>query len=265
MRGKRTIILSVLLLIAGIGVLAYPAVSSYVNQRNGSYAIAEFQSQVGQADQSELTEQLRLAREYNALLASGDQPEGYGDILNIAGGMMGYIEIPPINVYLPIYHGTGEEVLAKGIGHMPSSAFPVGGEGNHAVLTGHTGLPSAELFTHLTELEEGDVFYIHILNAVLCYQVDQIKVVLPNEGQDLAAAAGEDYCTLVTCTPYGINSHRLLVRGTRVELTEEETMQLQNGPGGEAFPPWIPAVLVVLLALLIGTLKLILRKLRGKR
>ena len=138
--------------------------------------------------------------------------------LNLAGdGMMGYIEIPEIDIYLPIYHGVSEEVLSKGIGHMPNSAFPIGGEGNHAVLTGHTGLPSAKLFTDLTELEEGDRFYIHILDLVLCYTVDQIKVVLPNEGQDLSIVPGKDYCTLVTCTPYGINSHRLLVRGIRTD------------------------------------------------
>lgn len=217
MKKKITGILSVLLLLVGVAVMAYPAVSNFINQQNGSYAIAEFESMVGQIGEEEIAEQLRLAREYNLAIAAGNQPEGYEDILNLAGGMMGYIEIPKINVYLPIYHGVSEEVLAKGIGHMPSSAFPIGGEGNHSVLTGHTGLPSAELFTDLIELQEGDLFYIHILDEILCYQVDQIKVVLPSEGQDLAIVPGEDYCTLVTCTPYGINSHRLLVRGTRAE------------------------------------------------
>lgn len=217
MKKKITVFLSVLLLLIGVLVMAYPSVSSFINRQNGSYAIAEFDSIIAQMEHSEIEALLELAREYNLAIAAGIQPEGYEEILNLAGGMMGYIEIPKISVYLPIYHGVSEEVLAKGIGHMPSSAFPIGGVGNHSVLTGHTGLPSAELFTDLIELKEGDVFYIHILNEVLSYQVDQIKVVLPSEGQDLAIVGGEDYCTLVTCTPYGINSHRLLVRGIRAE------------------------------------------------
>ena len=212
--------MSVLLLLLGIGVLAYPSVSSYINRRNGSYAITEFRSRIEQADAEEIAKQRKLVEDFNAALAAGQQPEGYADILNIAGGMMGYIEIPEIDVYLPIYHGVSEEVLAKGVGHMPETAFPIGGAGNHAVLTGHTGLPSAKLFTDLTQLGEGDLFYIHILNERLCYRVDQVEVVLPSEGQDLAAVPGEDYCTLVTCTPYGINSHRLLVRGTRWETED---------------------------------------------
>lgn len=217
MKKKITVFLSVLLLLIGVLVMAYPSVSNFINRQNGSYAIAEFDSIIAQMEHSEIEALLELAREYNLAIAAGIQPEGYEEILNLAGGMMGYIEIPKISVYLPIYHGVSEEVLAKGIGHMPSSAFPIGGVGNHSVLTGHTGLPSAELFTDLIELKEGDVFYIHILNEVLSYQVDQIKVVLPSEGQDLAIVGGEDYCTLVTCTPYGINSHRLLVRGIRAE------------------------------------------------
>ena len=217
MKKKVPVILAVLLLIIGVGIMAYPAVSQFVNRQNGSYAITDFENQMKNLAQEEIQEQLRLAMEYNQAVASGEQPEGYEDILNLAGGMMGYIEIPEIDIYLPIYHGVSEEVLSKGIGHMPNSAFPIGGEGNHAVLTGHTGLPSAKLFTDLTELEEGDRFYIHILDLVLCYTVDQIKVVLPNEGQDLSIVPGKDYCTLVTCTPYGINSHRLLVRGIRTD------------------------------------------------
>ena len=128
---------------------------------------------------------------------------------------MGYIDIPTIDAHLPIYHGTDEEVLAKGVGHVPDTAFPIGGIGNHSVLTGHTGLPSAKIFTDLTELAEGDLFYIHILNETLVYEVDQIQVVLPSQLDNLLPVADRDYCTLVTCTPYGINSHRLLVRGQR--------------------------------------------------
>lgn len=222
---KRKTILFLILLLIGTGVLLYPTLSNFVNQRHGSYAIAQLQGQLENAD---ITKQRRLAEEYNERLRTSPEEipeEEYNDILNIANGMMGYIQIPKIEVNLPIYHGVSEEVLTQGVGHLPQSAFPIGGEGNHAVLTGHTGLPSAELFTGLTELTEGDTFYISILEQTLAYEVDQIKVVLPSEGQDLAAVPGKDYCTLVTCTPYGVNSHRLLVRGHRAALQQEEVVQ----------------------------------------
>lgn len=216
--GKRaTILLCILLLLLGAAVFSYPIVSNAINQRNGSYAIQDLQNKLSEAGEEELARQRRMAEEYNAALLAGEEPEGYEEILNFTGGMMGYIRIPKIDVDLPIYHGTGEEVLAKGVGHMPESAFPIGGEGNHAILTGHTGHPSAELFTDLTKLETGDTFYIYILGETLTYEIDQIKVVLPTESQDLVPVPGEDLCTLITCTPYGINSHRLLVRGRRVE------------------------------------------------
>lgn len=220
MKKRLPLLLCVLLLLIGVMILTYPVVSSAVNRKNGSYAIQELQSQMARAGEEELARQRQLAEEYNAALLTGEEPEGYEEILNITGGMMGCIRIPKINVDLPIYHGTEEEVLAKGVGHMPQSAFPIGGEGNHAVLTGHTGHPSAELFTNLRKLEIGDIFYIEILEETLTYEIDQIKVVLPTESQDLTPVPGEDLCTLVTCTPYGINSHRLLVRGRRVEESE---------------------------------------------
>ena len=140
----------------------------------------------------------------------------YLQLLDFEDGMMGYITIAKIGVELPIFHGVGEAVLSRGVGHLPSSGLPIGGNGNHTVLTGHTGLPSAELFTDLTELEIGDMFFVTVLGEVLAYKIDQIKVVLPEETQDLLPVAGEDLCTLITCTPYGINSHRLLVRGRRI-------------------------------------------------
>lgn len=230
---KRKTILFVMLLIVGIGVLAYPTISNFINGRHGSYAIAQLQEQLENAD---IAEQRRLAEAYNEKLRAAPKEiteEEYEAILNIANGMMGSLQIPKIEVNLPIYHGVSEETLTKGAGHMPESAFPIGGEGNHAVVTGHTGLPSAELFTDLTALTEGDRFYISILGETLTYEIDQIKVVLPNEGQDLAAVPGEDYCTLVTCTPYGINSHRLLVRGSRMETEEKMAEQIQTGENGE--------------------------------
>ncbi len=205
-----------LLLIGGV-VLAYPAVSNAVNQRNGSYVIDDLEKTLSQAGAEELARQRQLAESYNAALLDGQEPDGYEEILNFGVGTMGRIQIPKIQVDLPIYHGTSEDVLAKGVGHMPQSAFPIGGEGNHALLTGHTGHPSARLFTDLTKLETGDTFIISILGETLTYEIDQIKVVLPTESQNLVPIPGEDLCTLITCTPYGINSHRLLVRGRRVE------------------------------------------------
>ena len=219
---KGKLVLTVLLLLIGVGILLYPTVSNFINRRHGSYAIQVLQQHLENAD---IAQQRHLAEEYNAGLLAAQEglEETYWTTLDIADGMIGSLQIPKINADLPIYHGVEEETLSKGVGHLPESAFPIGGEGNHAVLTGHTGLPSAELFTDLAELAEGDCFYISVLGDTLAYEVDQIKVVLPSEGQDLAAVPGKDYCTLVTCTPYGVNSHRLLVRGHRVEM--------QNGNG----------------------------------
>lgn len=276
---KKSTILILLLLLIGVGVLAYPTVSNLVNQQHGSYAIQELQAELLTVEDEKIAEQRRLAEEYNAKLLGAvpadafssektDLTEEYESILNFSGGMMGYLQIPKINVNLPIYHGTGEEVLAKGVGHMPESAFPIGGEGNHAVLTGHTGLPSAELFTDLTEMAEGDMFYISILNDTLAYEVDQIKVVLPSEGQDLTAVPGKDYCTLVTCTPYGVNSHRLLVRGKRAELPQQEAQQqLQQELEQQAgLPMAIITAAILLLAVLMGVLFLLLiRRRKGRR
>ena len=222
------LILALMLALAGIGVLTYPTLSSYLNLRNGSFAIQELEKTVEMAEKDELAAQRALAEDYNAALAEGIVPENYSQILDFGDGVMGYLRIPEIRVSLPICHGVSEEVLATSVGHMPESAFPIGGEGNHSVLTGHTGHPTAELFTDLTALTEGDGFQLRILGDTLHYQVDQINVVLPDEVEKLAAVPGKDYCTLVTCTPYGINSHRLLVRGVRVSMPEEENSGIQT-------------------------------------
>ena len=227
MHKKFTIFIAAFLLLIGLTVLLYPTVSSYINQKNGSYVITEFRQKIDKTDLENLENQRRQAEAYNQAILNGTPGEAYDRILNFENGMMGYISIPSIDIDLPIYHGVDEEVLTKGVGHMPDSAFPIGGAGNHAVLTGHTGLPSAELFTDLIKLDEGDLFTINILKEALIYKVDQIKVVLPSETQDLAAVEGKDYCTLVTCTPYGVNSHRLLVRGIRVE-DSVETISVQQ-------------------------------------
>ena len=222
MTKKGKLIAVILMLLAGIGILSYPTFSDYVNTLDGSFAIRDLNSQLAKLEDTELQHQRSRAIAYNASILEGKpDPAAYSGILDFGSGLMGYIVIPKIDLNLPIYHGVSEETLAKGIGHMPDTAFPIGGTDNHSVLTGHTGLPSAKLFTDLTELAEGDVFCIQILNDTLFYQVDQIQIVLPSEADALSPVPGEDYCTLVTCTPYGINSHRLLVRGTRVETDPE--------------------------------------------
>ena len=197
--------------------------------------IQSYESNLEDADSGLMDEEWEKARRYNENLA-GDPvhdpfvpgsgyalPGNYLDVLNLSGdGVMGYIEIPRISVRLPIFHGSDDEVLQKGAGHIEQTFLPVGGEGSHAVITGHRGLPSAELFTRLDELEQGDLFYIHVLDEVLAYEVDQITVVLPTELENIRAVEGEDLVTLVTCTPYAVNTHRLLVRGRRTEYVPQE-------------------------------------------
>ena len=221
MRKKITIILPVILFLLGMAVLGYPVISNWINGLNGSYAIARLQQRLENEDDAWLEEQFLLAQNYNEKLKQNTDSEkeslleAYSGILDFGDGIMGYIHIPSIDVTLPIYHGMDAQVLEKGVGHMPQSAFPIGGEGDHAVLTGHTGLPTAKLFTDLNRLQEGDVFSVTVGNRTITYVVDQIRVVLPGETEALQPIPGMDCCTLVTCTPYGINSHRLLVRGNR--------------------------------------------------
>lgn len=208
----------VLLLLVGVGILLYPKISDYVNRIHSSSAMQSVSQKVHNTSREDLERQLALARGYNeALLQKKPFAAEYEDILNFEDGIMGSVRIPAIGVELPIYHGIGSDVLSKGAGHMPQTAFPIGGVGNHSVLTGHTGLPSAEFFTDLSKLRIDDIFYVSVAGKELAYRVDQILTVLPTDNSALAAVAGMDYCTLVTCTPYGINSHRLLVRGHRAE------------------------------------------------
>lgn len=230
-----------LMLLAGVGVFSYPAVSNYLQDKNHTQAIEVYDEAANKKSQEEINKEWQKAKVYNENLA-GDPvhdpfvpgsgytlPKNYNSVLNIAGdGMMGYIEIPVISVKLPIYHSTTEEVLQKGVGHIESTSLPVGGAGTHCVLTGHTGLPSAELFTRLTEMQVGDEFYIHILDKTLAYKVCDINVVLPDELENLTAEKGKDYVTLVTCTPYGKNTHRLLVKGERTEYKRDEAQQRKS-------------------------------------
>ena len=219
-----TIIL-ITILLAGLGIMLYPSVSDWWNSMHATQAIAGYVTAVEDLSSQEREDMLEAARAYNARLQNGvdfmmteEELEEYEKLLNIAGtGIMGYVQISAIGVNLPIYHSVDESILQVAIGHVPGSSLPVGGERTHAVLSGHRGLPSARLFTDLDQMVEGDTFTINIMDTTITYMVDQIRIVLPEEVDDLAIQPGRDYCTLVTCTPYGINTHRMLVRGKRIE------------------------------------------------
>lgn len=228
MKKKSSFVTAILIaaLLAGALLLLYPTVSDYWNSFHQSRAIASYAEQVADLDDNTYDQIWADARAYNETLDNStsrfvmteEQKKIYEALLNIAdNGVMGYIEIPKIKCNLPIYHGTDEAVLQIVIGHVQGSSLPAGGESTHCVLSGHRGLPSAKLFSDLDQLTEGDVFLLRVLDETLTYEVDQIRTVLPDELDDLAIEEGKEYCTLVTCTPYGINSHRLLVRGHRVE------------------------------------------------
>lgn len=223
---KRTYVLFLpllLLLLLGFGLVAYPLVSSYYTERHQSEVHTAYQAVLEQAGNEEIEAARAAADDYNRLLASGTtaaelETMDYDSLLNLAGnGIMGYIEIPAIDVLLPIYHGVGEDSLERGAGHLPDTSLPIGGKGTHAVISAHTGMATSRMFTDLEQLEVGDLFYLHVLDETLAYEVDQILVVKPYQIDALGIDVTEDYVTLVTCTPYGVNSHRLLVRGRRVE------------------------------------------------
>ena len=224
-------ILLFLVFIIGLSLLLYPSFSDWWNSMHMSRVITDYVNLIEEMDEDEYAGILEEAQAYNESLltrsngytTTPEQKELYPKLLNFAGnGVMGYIEIPSINVSLPLYHGTDEAVLQVAIGHLDWSSLPVGGPSTHCVVSGHRGLPSAKLFTNLDRLQEGDLFYFRILDEILTYEVDQILIVEPTEIDSLMIMDGKDYCTLFTCTPYGINTHRLLVRGHRVENPEEE-------------------------------------------
>lgn len=230
MRKKLPIFLAGCIFLVGCALLLYPTVSQWLNGLHQSNVVVDYASQIGTLDNEAVECEIRRAREYNrdltdvVALADPFKTEGtvdtteYETLLQATQeGVMGYVEIPSIDVMLPIYHGVGADILAKGVGHLPETSLPVGGESTHAVLAGHSGMSNARLFTDLPKLEMGDVFYIHIYDRTLTYTVDQIKTVLPTDTADLTIVPGEDYVTLVTCVPVTVNSHRLLVRGTRTE------------------------------------------------
>lgn len=223
-------IIFILIFLTGLSLLLYPTVSDWYNSLFQIEVIESYTKDVEKLDDETYNRLLSEARNYNEAISEKEQnyilsdreQKEYNSLLNISGsGIMGYIEIPVINVKLAIYHGTSEAVLSSGVGHIPGSSLPVGGESTHCVVSGHRGLPSAKLFSNLDELVIGDIFTLYTLEEMLTYEIDKIQVVLPEEIDGLAVKKGKDYCTLVTCTPYGINTHRLLVRGHRIEKIRE--------------------------------------------
>lgn len=236
MRRRVSITFTVIMLIAGLSLLLYPAVSNYIISLSHKQAITEYKTATESIQDNAYEKLLKEAHEYNAWIAdrdvrlrdlNGDELEEYYKVLDPFGtGIMGYIVIPDINVSLPVYHGTDDAVLQTGAGHLPGTSLPVGGGNTHAILSAHTGLISAKLFTNISQMEKGDIFLIYVLNETLAYEVDNIKVILPEELGLEEIGKDEDWVTLLTCTPYGVNTHRLLVRGTRIEVPENaEEMQ----------------------------------------
>ena len=225
-------------------LILYPVVSNYVNQLHSTTIATDYEQEVSHLSENLENEMIEQAREYNKSLigissfidpfsdTEGIQTEGdvYNNLLKIDDtGMMGYIDIPKLDIVLPVYHGISEKVLQSGVGHLPNTSLPVGGESSHAVLSGHRGLANAKIFTDLNKMEVGDVFYIKVLHHTFAYQVDQILTVLPSETDALQIEKGKDYVTLVTCTPYAVNTHRLLVRGTRIPYEEAKNVDEEVG------------------------------------
>ena len=270
-------IIRLLVLVVAFAVLLYPTVSCYVNEKNGSKVVSNYDAESVRLSNAEKEKMLEDARAYNKEMLSNidlidpfSQGEKsldarYESLLNIDGsGMMGYIRIPKIKVEIPIYHGTSESVLQAGVGHFWGTSLPVGGESTHTVLTGHRGLPTKTLFTNMDKLVKGDVFYIKVLDETLAYKVDQILTVLPEETEALSIVPGQDYATLVTCTPYAINTHRLLVRGHRIPYEEAVKIEKNTSTGIEL--SFTTKVLIVTLGIIfIGLIIAMLYSLYDKR
>ncbi len=268
MRKRKVSVSTVILVIvflAGLSVMLYPIVSDYWNSKTQSRVIAEYDELLGSMDNETYDSLMRGAQDYNARLSALYSPlENYGEIdgyqqaLDVTGtGIMGYVTIPKIDVELPIYHGTDDSVLNNAAGHLQGSSLPVGGAGTHAVISAHRGLPSAKLFSDLDELEKGDRFTVTVLNEVLTYEVDKIQIIEPDEFDKLEIEDGQDYVTLITCTPYGINTHRLLVRGKRVETDSKQSVRV-SADAVKIEPvmvaPFVAIpILVIFLAAALGT------------
>lgn len=213
-----------LIFLVGIGFILYPSIGNFVTLNTASVTISDYEKVMKERDlEPDVTERWEMARQFNEHLFYGTNTEGEDKCLNINEDVICYLDIPKISVYLPVYYGTSDEVLKKGCGYIENTSLPVGGSNTNSAISGHTGLPGAELLSSLDRLEEEDVFYIHVLDEILAYQVEAVEVVEPDDTEDLEIVPGKDYVTLVTCTPYGINSHRLLVRGERIPYVPEET------------------------------------------
>lgn len=264
----------ILFFMLGAGIASYPTISNLLARYNSIEAIHEYRAYTTSLSKEELDAEWEKAKIYNDNLA-GDPvrdpfvpesgmalPENYQQVLNVADdGVMGYLEVPAIDTALLIYHGTSEKVLKTGVGHIEQTSLPIGGENSHAVLTAHTGLPSARLFTDLIKLREGDRFYIYVLDQKLSYEVDQIQVILPEDVENLHMVPGEDYVTLLTCTPYGVNSHRLLVRGVRVPNEDTDVSTVEK-PG---IPAWILTVIIGFGLVICLVIWLLYRKRKSKK
>ena len=255
-------VMLVFVFIIGLSVMLYPPISSYWNSKVQSRAVASYGNAVKSLTEEEKDTMLKKADTYNKKLKDVNRPflnyaeaGDYNSILDISGtGIMGYVTIEKLGVELPIYHGTSEGVLQVAAGHLEGSSLPVGGEGTHSVLSAHRGLPSARLFTNLDKMEAGDTFTVTVLDRKLTYQVDQIKIVEPQEINDLTIEEGKDYCTLMTCTPYGINSHRLLVRGERISQEESGNFVTADGYLVNTSAVAIVVAIILLFWILLGLL-----------
>lgn len=273
-KGNFITVFLVLILLAGLSLLLYPSVSDYWNSFHQSRAIAAYAEEVADLDEEQYKKLWDAAVSYNKSLYENhagyslteEQKKEYEQLLNVSGlGIMGYIEIPSIGCSLPIYHGTEESVLQIAVGHLEWTSLPVGGKNTHCVISGHRGLPSAKLFTNLDQLSEGDLFMLRVLDEVLTYEVDQILIVEPQETGALQIVEGEDYCTLVTCTPYGINTHRLLVRGHRVENIEEAKTIRITADAAQIEPLLVAPIVAVPILLLLLIILLLPRQPEHKR
>ena len=266
MRGRKIMLVLTLGFLIGISILLYPAFSDYWNSKTQTRAIVNYESVLEYLEPEDYSAIFQQAYDYNKQLCESEinpllYPErfsGYWDTLNMMDfGMIGYLKIDRIGVELPIYHGTSSEVLSYGVGHLEGSSLPVGGESTHSVMSAHRGLPSAKLFTDLDRVELGDTFQITVLDQILTYQVDRIQIIEPDEVEDLKIVEGKDYCTLFTCTPYGINTHRLLVRGIRIETIKEKPVIYVANEGFRIEPMMVtpavaaPMVLIFLIHLMV--------------
>jgi sortase A len=260
MKKHKTVIFLTLGFLVGICILLYPAFSDYWNSKTQSRAITDYESVLENLDENDYNAIFERANAYNKALYETNYPlmdyknvPGYYDTLSITDNdMIGYLKIDRIGVELPIYHGTSDDVLNKGVGHLEGSSLPIGGENTHCVMSAHRGLPSSKLFTDLDRVEKGDTFQIIVLNQVLTYQVDLIKVIEPTDVSDLQIIEGGDYCTLFTCTPYGINTHRLLVRGIRIETIREKPVLYVSNEAFRIDPMLVtPAVAAPMLFVLL--------------